>query len=146
MRGTRLCQRDDLRSIVQLSQLWADEGTTRGQEVGALAFFEARLGHYFWVAEDDSAIVGFICGSAKVSEGLAVIPKGEAYLEIEELYVHPSHRCEGLGSQLLDRLLAEAAASGVTRSLVYSATREWQRIVSFYERHGFKMWFVEMYR
>jgi ribosomal protein S18 acetylase RimI-like enzyme len=67
-------------------------------------------------------------------------------VEIDEIYVHPHYRTDGIGHKLVDQLLDEASARGITRSMVYSASKEWETIVGFYEKHGFKMWFVEMYR
>ncbi|TNJ62048.1 hypothetical protein FE784_32515 [Paenibacillus hemerocallicola] len=47
---------------------------------------------------------------------------------------------------MVDRIIAEAESNGVTHALVGSSNLEWQRIVGFYKRHGFKMWYVQMYR
>ena len=74
------------------------------------------------------------------------MPLGERYFRLDELYVHPDHRERGVGGLLVDRLLAEAQAEGVDRARVYSAAQDWQRIIAFYQRHGFKMWYVELYR
>lgn len=47
---------------------------------------------------------------------------------------------------MVDKLLEAAEGNGITRSVVYSATKQWQKIIGFYEKHGFKKWFVQMYR
>ncbi|RAR40675.1 GNAT family N-acetyltransferase [Paenibacillus sp. MDMC362] len=53
--------------------------------------FRNNIGNYFWVAEINSEIVGYITGSIHVSDGLAVIEQGEHYLEVDEVYVHPEY-------------------------------------------------------
>jgi ribosomal protein S18 acetylase RimI-like enzyme len=104
------------------------------------------IGEYFWVAEIDSEVVGYTIGSVHESDGLAVIEKGERYFEVDEVYVHSEYRNENIGHMLVDRLLQTAEQNGITRSIVYSASKQWQKIIGFYEKHGFKMWFVQMYR
>lgn len=81
-----------------------------------------------------------------VSDGLAVIPAGERYLEVDEVYVHPDHRSSGIGRRMLEALLQDAEGQGVSRALVYSATKDWSRMVDFYGRLGFKMWSVQLFR
>lgn len=90
-------------------------------------------------------MVGFAYASIQ-SEEVAVIPKGERDLKLEELYLHPDHRDLGIGRQLVERIFAEAASRGITHGWVYSSAKEWQRIASLYQRLGFKMWFVGLYR
>ncbi|WP_369125268.1 GNAT family N-acetyltransferase [Alicyclobacillus fastidiosus] len=104
-----------------------------------------KLDGYFFVADKDGQIVGYIFATTHVSEGTAV-PQGKKFLEIDEVYVHPDYRTDGIGHKLVDHLLAEARSHGITRSVVYSASKQWDKIVGFYEKHGFKMWFVQMYK
>lgn len=77
---------------------------------------------------------------------MAVIPQGKRYIEIDEVYVHPEYRSAGVGHQLVDRLLTEAESEGIRRSVVYSASKQLEKIVGFYRKHGFQMWFVKMFR
>jgi len=60
--------------------------------------------------------------------------------------VTAEHRSSGIGGMLLDGLLEAARRNGVERSLVYSATRDLEKVLRFYRRHGFKNWYVRMYR
>ncbi|HEY3110388.1 MAG TPA: GNAT family N-acetyltransferase, partial [Chloroflexota bacterium] len=119
---------------------------TRGLLADSAEGLAARLGPYWFVAELEGRVVGFVGGQARESEGLAVIPAGQAYLEVEDLYVQAEHRSRGLGGRLLDRALHAAAERGVERALVYSSNLAWERTVAFYRRHGFEIWFVRMVR
>jgi GNAT superfamily N-acetyltransferase len=142
----RAARSDDAPAIAELYRRWEAEDITRGLAADPVDRLLARLGPYWFVAELAGRVVGFVGGATRESEGLAVIPAGQAYLEVEDLYVEARQRSRGLGGRLLDRALREAAARGVERALVYSSNRDWQRTVAFYRRHGFEMWFVRMVR
>lgn len=106
----------------------------------------ARLGPYFLVAEVDGQVVGFVSGSTHESDGAAVVPEGVVYLEVADLYVAAPSRRGGIGGRLLDELLAVARREGVRKVLVYSATKDVRRVLTFYERQGFRPWYVQMFR
>ena len=142
----RSAREADVESVVELSETWAAEDSTCGIVPTPASTLSDHLGPYFWVAERGTAVVGYAYGRVEVSQGLAVIPAGERYLEIEELYVLSEYRNEGLGSDLVRALLRVAAENRVTRGLVHPATKDWPRIVRFYEQFDFKMWYVQMYR
>lgn len=136
----------DLLRVVELSELWASECITYGLGANTEEILRNYIGDYFWIAEADSIVVGYTTGTVRESDGMAVIDKGERYLEVDEVYVHPDFRNENIGHLMVDKLLQTAESNGIKRSIVYSASKQWQKIVGFYEKHGFKMWFVQMYR
>lgn len=136
----RPCRPEDVPVIVALEADWLAEDITIGMVPVDADTVRSWLGPYCWVAERNGETIGFAYATLDRSEGLAVIPVGEPYLRVEELYVRPEHRNAGVGNRLVDRLLAAAAARGVTRGRVYSSSRDWRRIVDFYERRGFRMW------
>jgi ribosomal protein S18 acetylase RimI-like enzyme len=142
----RRANENDLSKVVKLSELWVAECITYGLGANTADFLRNNIGEYFWVTEISSEVVGYITGSVHESDGLAVIEKGERYLEVDEVYVHPEFRNENFGHMMVDKLLQTAEQNGITRSIVYSASKQWQKIIGFYEKHGFKMWFVQMYR
>jgi len=146
MVNVRKANEGDLTRAAELSGLWVTEGITYGLGANTEGILRKYIGDYFWVAEIDSVVVGYIAGSVHKSNGLAVIEKGECYLEVDEVYVHPDYRSDNIGHAMVDKLLQSAESNGITRSTVYSASKQWQKIVGFYEKHGFKMWFVQMYR
>ncbi|SDN05732.1 N-acetylglutamate synthase, GNAT family [Paenibacillus sp. yr247] len=142
----RKATENDLSKVAKLSELWVAEAITYGLGANTVELLRNNIGEYFWVAEINSEVVGYITGSIHESDGLAVIEKGERYLEIDEVYAHPDYRNENVGHMMVDKLLQTAELNGITRSIVYSASKQWQKIIRFYEKHGFKMWFVQMYR
>ncbi|WP_164545580.1 GNAT family N-acetyltransferase [Paenibacillus albus] len=146
MVSIRRAAENDLTAVARLSEIWTSENITHGLGANNEELLRGYIGEYFWVAELDSEIVGYITGTVHESDGLAVIEKGEQYLEIDEVYVLPEYRSMKLGHLLVDTILQTSEENGITRSVVYSASKQWQQIVGFYEKHGFKMWFVQMYR
>ncbi len=142
----RKANENDVLIVAKLSELWVSECFTYGLAANTEELLRRNIGDYFWVAEINSEVVGYITGSVHESDGLAVIEKGELYLEVDEVYVHPEYRSGNIGHLMVDKLLQTAEGNGITRSIVYSASKQWQKIVGFYEKLGFKMWFVQMYR
>lgn len=142
----RLAEAGDVDEVARIQVEWAEEGNTYGQAPTSAQDIAGKLGPFFYVALLDGGISGFIYGSERVSEGLAVIPEGERYLEIDELYVRPQSRNTGVGGALLETLLRAARDRGIERFKVYSAAKEFDRILAFYRRHGFRPWYVEMFQ
>jgi len=142
----RECTRGDIDSVLEVDRGWEAEDSTYGYYAESADGLTQRLGPYFLVAEAHGPIVGYALASVHVSEGMAVLPAGESYLEIDAIYVAAEHRNSGIGSMLLDGLLEAAQRNGVERSLLHSATKDLDRIMRFYRRHAFKPWHVRMYR
>jgi GNAT superfamily N-acetyltransferase len=142
----RQCNQDDIDNIIGMESRWAQEGITYGLVPSEREQLQGYIGPYFLVAEAKGITVGFIYGSIKVSEEWAIMNEGQRYLRIDGIYVSPEFRNRGIGGALLNRLIETAEGDGIQRSLVYSATRELDVILRFYRRHGFKSWYVQMFR
>jgi len=137
---------EDLSQVFALQEQWEAEDITYGYVAGNMVQLLAALAETFLLALEDDKILGYITASAHVSEGMAVIPADVTYLEIDDLYVIPTRRGQGIGKVLLDAVLARAAAAGIEYQLLYSSTKDIRRILSFYEESGFDSWYVQMYR
>ncbi len=129
-----------------MQRAWEVEGITRGFVAADEAALRGRLGPYFLVAEREGGIIGFVCGTAHVSEGNAVLAAGERYDEVDDLYVAPECRSQGIGGRLLDALMMQARQDGIERFLLYSSTRDTDAILRFYRGHGFETWYVQMFK
>jgi len=136
----------DVRPICRLQRQWFEEGNVYGLTPQSREQIEAALGPYLLVAEVDHEVIGFVSGSARISDGTAVIPAGESYIEIDNLYTSPGFRGRGVGSGLIARLLDRAKEGGVAYALLYSAAKDIHGILRFYEGHQFQSWYVQMFR
>lgn len=148
MYQVRPCLLEDLDQVLQLSKEWTNEKVTIGYEnvnhtIEQLATF---INGYFYVVEFEGDIVGYAFG--KINQGNAgpVIPNEERYLEIYEVYIHQGHRGKGLGTRLVKELIETAERNNVTRYIVGSSNKHWEETTKFYEKLGFKMWYVQMYK
>ena len=56
---------------------------------------------------------------------------------LDELYVRPDHRGEGLGTAIIRRLIADADAAGVSAIEINVDAGDVDAQQRFYERHGF---------
>jgi ribosomal protein S18 acetylase RimI-like enzyme len=136
----------DVQSIHWLEQQWFEEGSVYGFIPESHEQLKASLNPYFLVAETNNKIVGFISCSIRRSDGVAVIPEGENYLEIDNLYILPERRRLGIGASLVNTCLAQAKAAGVGYALLYSATKDIHSVIRFYEQQNFESWNVQMFR
>lgn len=83
-------------------------------------------GGAFWVADNEGALVG-TCG---------VFPVAPATYELRKMYLLPTTRGLGLGSQLLEVAVAWTRAQGGTH-IVCDTIEAMTRAIAFYEAHGF---------
>jgi ribosomal protein S18 acetylase RimI-like enzyme len=146
----RPAQPDDIPAVIQLTELWKTDPSTTGHYV--VNFPEAlqrELGSYFWVAEQDNQVIGFILGCVNGDSATnfhyQILQKGEDYLSLNQLYLHPEHRNRGVGSQLVDKLFAAAASHGIHRHIVMSVNQDWEKTMRFYQKHGFRPWYFRMF-
>ncbi|GGJ03226.1 acetyltransferase [Alicyclobacillus cellulosilyticus] len=109
----------DVEEMHQLIQMYAEQGLLLPRTVQSLC---EHL-QCFFVAELDGRIVG--------TAGLHILWKDLA--EIRSLAVHPDVQGQGIGRQLVERLIEEAAALGVPQvlSLTYQT--------AFFAKLGFQV-------
>ena len=142
----RECKRDDIDSILELQKEWTAEDITFGFTPADKDYLNSKLGSYFFVAEQEREIVGFVYGTVHEATDLAVMCDGQKYIEVDDIYIKGEMRSKNIGSALIEKLLQTANENGIERSLVYSATKDIDKVMKFYKKHGFKPWFVQMYR
>ena len=141
----RKIDKNDVPSICRLQKQLFEEDIIHGFVPETVEEIEKSIDSYFLAAEINDEIIGFISGKICASDGLAVIPKG-SYLEIENLYVAPQFRRQGVGGRLVDELLMEAKRNNIAYALLYSAAKDLHGILKFYERHNFQSWYVQMFK
>ena len=58
----------------------------------------------------------------------------------------PGFRHRHIGGALLEKLFAVAEHHRIQRFLVSSVSKEMDKILIFYRSHGFKPWYVQMFK
>jgi ribosomal protein S18 acetylase RimI-like enzyme len=136
----------DLPALSEIEDRWRGEEITWGFVQATKGELALAVQAGCFVAETNGSVVGYASSSLHTSEGLAVIPKGERYLVLDNLYVLPEYRDAGLGRRLTDAVEKWAREEGAKAILVYSATKDMHRITRFYESCGFTSWFVQLFK
>ena len=144
----RECTDEDLTRVLELDKLWNEEDIAYvwyGERYDLVAEFD-RFRRYFVGAESEGRIVGYINGSLRTNETVDVLPKQTTYLEVENIYVRREYRDMRVGGDLLERLLAVAKGHGIERFVVSTVSKDIDRILGFYRSHGFKPWYVALFK
>jgi ribosomal protein S18 acetylase RimI-like enzyme len=146
----RACTLNDIDGVVQLERHWEQEDIAYGDFnpmsretfIGILERFPA----YFLVAESHGQIVGYMNASLQRNKRVEVIPEQGPYVEIDNIYVQPDFRNRDIGGKLLERLFEVARQDGIQRFLVSTASKDTDKILKFYRRHGFTPWHIHLFR
>ena len=133
-----------LKTLIRLSADWEAENSCHGYRKNERADIE---GNRIFLAEDGPDVIGYLFGHNEVSEGASsVMPDGTPFFEVEELYVKPGYRGEGIGRMLFTH--AEQAVSDKADYLMLStATKNWKAILHFYlEELGMEFWSARLFK
>lgn len=137
----------DASAVLELSRLWAEEGCTTGYVPCTPEHLKSWFaGGYFVVAEMQDNVIAYAAGIVKLGKGAIFKPEGEQYLNVDEVFVHADHRDMGIGTRLVEALLEHAESNGVVRSMVGSNNADWLTTFQFYERHGYRMFAIQLYK
>ena len=146
----RPCTPEDLDAVLGMERQWEQEDVAFGDfNPMSRDMFRAvleRFPAYFLVADQNGHLIGYIHGTVQRTARIEVIPAQEPYVEIENLYVQPEFRSRKIGGALLERLFDVAQAAGIQRFVVGTRSKETDKILGFYRRHGFTPWSIQFFR
>ena len=72
---------------------------------------------------------------------------GTLYFEIEELYVVPSHRSEGIGRSLFHFAEQAVKTTGIEFIMLSTATKNYKSILHFYiDELGMDFWSARLFK
>ena len=140
-------QRNDemLENLIAMSAEWEAENSCYGyrkNDRGDIA------GNRIFLAEQDNEVLGYLFGAVDKSEcPSSVMAEGTPYFEIEELYVVPEHRCEGIGRALFRFVEREVQAMGIEYIMLSTATKNYKSILHFYiDELGMEFWSARLFK
>ena len=118
-----------LAQLIHFSEDWAAENSCYGYRPNDKTDIE---GNRIFFAEDGDAVIGYLFGKICRSEQTkSIMPEGTPYFEVEELYVVPERRSQGIGAKLF-KYTEEAVKSEAEYMVLSTATKNWKAIFHFY--------------
>ena len=118
-----------LDQLIHFSEDWAAENSCYGYRPNDKSDIE---GNRIFFAEEGEAVIGYLFGKVCRSEQMkSIMPEGTPYFEVEELYVVPKMRSQGIGAKLF-RYTEEAMKSESEYMVLSTATKNWKAIFHFY--------------
>lgn len=133
-----------LETLIEMSADWEREGSCYGYRKNERADIE---GNRIFLACDGESTAGYLFGHVeKAKNASSILADGEAYFEIEELYVRPAYRNRGVGRELFT--CAEGSVKGEVGMLMLStATKNHRAILHFYlDELDMCFWSARLYK
>ena len=134
-----------LEKLISMSAEWEAENSTYGYRKNDRSGIE---GNRIFLAEQDGGILGYLFGHEEKSErASSIMADGTPYFEIEELYVVPSHRSEGVGRALFQNAEQTVKAAGIEFIMLSTATKNYKSILHFYiDELGMDFWSARLFK
>ena len=129
--------------LIELSLLWEAEDSCHGYVHNSKKDLE---GNRIFVYEEDEQIIAYLFGHLNKAKKSSIMEEDTSCFEIEEIYVIPERRSEGIGSKLFTyaQNLVKDEAEYITLS---SATKNYQAILHFYiDELDMKFWNVRLFK
>jgi len=134
-----------LEKLISMSAEWEEENSTYGYRKNDRSDIE---GNRIFLAERDGEILGYLFGHEEKSErASSIMTDGTPYFEIEELYVVPSHRSEGVGRALYQNAEQTVKAASIEFIMLSTATKNYKSILHFYiDELGMDFWSARLFK
>ena len=134
-----------LEKLISMSTEWEAENSTYGYRKNDRSDIEENR---IFLAEQDGEILGYLFGHKEKSErASSIMADGTLYFEIEELYVVPSHRSEGVGRALFHFAEQAVKGAGVEFIMLSTATKNYKSILHFYiDELGMDFWSARLFK
>ena len=121
---------EEIQELISLSKVWEKEEITFGLLANET---EDITDKRVFVAREDGKIVGYIFEKDGVSKNYgSIMQDGETYFGIEEIYVMPEMRSQGVGLALMNYVKGKALEEGYHYIFLVTATKDWNKILDFY--------------
>lgn len=129
-RKATLSEENIVKQLLDLSKMWVDEDCS----FGMVANSKEDLHEPLYIALDKDQVVGYIFGKYFIEkEKRSFVEIGDPCFEVEELYVIPSYRNQGIGKTLFS-LLEKEVKDQVKYIVLATSTKDYQRTLKFYTK------------
>ena len=117
-----------LEKLLQLSAQWAAEQNCYGYYPNTEADIEGKR---IFLAEDEDGIEAYLLGKVETAKNMkSIMPEQTLYFEVEELYVIPEKRSQGIGEALF-RFAEETIKKDVQFIALSTASKTARRFYIF---------------
>ena len=133
-----------LDALIRLSAAWEEENSCYGYRRNERADIE---GNRIFLARRGGETVGYLFGHLSRADNIgSILPDSTPFFEVEELYVTPALRSNGVGRRLFSH--AETAVAGEAECILLStATKNWKPVFHFYlDELGMELWSARLYK
>ena len=136
---------DLLNKLVAMSADWESENSCHGYRKNGR---EDIASNRIFVAEQDGELLGYLFGHLeKAKQTSSVMAEQTLFFEVEELYVAPNVRSQGVGRALFRHAEEQAKKGGAEFVMVATATKDYKRILHFYiEELGMEFWSARLFK
>ncbi|WP_369351079.1 GNAT family N-acetyltransferase [Streptococcus hillyeri] len=119
----------ELTQLTSLSEQWAEEKTIPSYTPNKAEEF---LNRELYVAREDDTIIAYALGDIKIlTEKTSYNAVGESAFELDELYVKPAYRSQGIGQKLY-RFMENDLLHKVSVIGVIAASYHYLELLKFY--------------
>jgi len=134
-----------LTTLITMSAAWEAENSTHGYRTNDRNDID---GNRIFLAERNGEVLGYLFGHKTSAERTnSIMEEGTSFFEIEELYVTPEHRSEGIGKKLFSFAEQTVQADGISYLMLSTATKECKRILHFYlDELGMDFWNARLFK
>ena len=124
----RNIDRDTATQLIELSRMWVEEDCCTGMVVNERDDLQEPLA----VALEGERIVGYLFGHYyDQPRNSSYAPTGTKCFSVDELYVLPQYRGQGIGKELF-RMMEEAVTNHCDCMTLTTSTRNYQAILKLY--------------
>ncbi len=134
-----------LTRLIALSARWEREDSCYGYRTNDRSDIE---GSRIFVAEENGEVIGYLLRKESSSQNsTSIMADGTPYFEIEELYIIPSRRGQGIGSALYWEAENAAMRDGLQYVMLSTAAKDFRRILHFYiDEMGMEFWSARLFK
>ena len=130
--------------LIAFSEDWAAEKSCTGYRANTPEDIE---GNRVFLATEGEKVIAYLFGRAFLSkDSRSIMPDDTPCFEVEELYVVPERRSQGVGRALFEQA-SQIVSAEAQYILLSTATRNWRAILHFYiDELGMTFWNARLYK
>lgn len=132
------------RELIALSADWEAENISYGYRKNEYSDLD---GEQIFVGTENGKVIGYLFGRLEKSKNNgAVVPDGADYFEVDEIYVKPAYRSQGVGAALF-RYMEEQVRPEAEYLMLGTATKNFRAILHFYiDELGMEFWSAALFK